>query len=339
MTTMKTEKFLSANHGDNYYDLENSFLFSTFNGKPTIPLTLVSIFCALAKECGLIARPMGFPGEVMAHIEQSSVNSMPLIISVFYNKIISLNEINEHLVDFLDEPLTHPLSSMTSIIELMIRSARNIINSITRDSTSLNSYGLYAAVSILKILGGGVLPFAFDSMMNVLKEHFPMDRRFFEMLSPSIITINDNLSLLQNDDVNLPIIEEKRRINSSLKFYVGQIFQHQQYNYWGVICGWDLTCTASPLWQVRMGISNLIRGSSQPFYHILANDSTRRYVAEDNINILAFNAIENEEEKYSIIHKLCAIDDIGKHFERIDIINAKFIPNSELCHEYPDDFI
>jgi hypothetical protein len=96
MTTMKAENFLAAN-GDNssgYYDLENSFLFSTFNGKPTIPLTLVSIFCALAEECNLIARPIGFPGEVMAQVDQPSTsndfpdNSMPLIISVYDGDII-----------------------------------------------------------------------------------------------------------------------------------------------------------------------------------------------------------------------------------------------------------
>jgi F-box protein 21 len=340
MSTMKKEQFMPANGGSEYYDLENSFLSSTFNGKPTIPLTLVSIFCALAEECGLLARPLGFPGEVMAQVENPSENSNPLIISVFDSKILTLDEINERLVDVLDEPLTHSLP-MTTITELLIRSARNMINSITRYSTSsLNSYGLYAAVSILKILGGGALPFAFDSMMSVLKEHFSMDMHFFQILSSSsTTTVNNDLHQIQNSDSNLSPIEEKRRIDSSPKFYVGQIFQHQQYNYWGVIYGWDLTCMASPIWQVRMGITNLTRGSSQPFYHILANDSSRRYVAEDNINIEAFNSIENDEEKYSIIQKLCTTDDIGRHFERVDIINTKFIPNIELRNEYPDDFV
>lgn len=334
MSTMKKEQFIPANGGTEYYDIENSFLYSTFNGKPTIPLTLVSIFCALADECGLISRPIGFPGEVMAQVEDSTDNSIPLIVSVFDNKILTLDEINERLTDVLEEPLMHPLP-ITSIIELIIRSARNMINSITRYSTSsLSSYGLYAAVAILKILGGGVLPFAFDSMMSVLKEHFLLDIHFFQMLS-SPSTTNDNFN------TNLPNIEEKRRSDLSLtpKYHVGEIFQHQQYQYWGVICGWDTTCMASPLWQVRMGIANLKRGASQAFYHILANDSSRRYVAEDNINILAFNSIETDEEKYTIIEKLCSTDDIGKYFEKFDLINAKFIPNIELRNEYPDDFL
>jgi F-box protein 21 len=340
LSTMKKENFLPASGGSEYYDLENSFLYSTFNGKPTIPITLVSVFCALAEECNLIARPIGFPGEVMAQVTQSLNDSVPLIISVFESNIISLEEINERLADVLDEPLKNSLP-ITPIIELIIRSSRNMINSITRYSTSssLNSYGLYAAVSVLKILGGGALPFAFDSMMNILKEHFPMDIKFFEMLSASTITTNDDLRRIRNQDSNPPPIEIKQRTNSLPKFYVGQIFQHKQYDYWGVICGWDLSCTASTLWQTRMGVSSLTRGAAQPFYHILANDSSRRYVAEDNINTLTFNSIENEEEKYSIIKNLCATDGIGRQFERVDILNAKFIPNTELSNEYPGDFV
>jgi len=215
-----------------------------------------------------------------------------------------------------------------------------MINSITEHSTSsLNSYGVYAAVSTLKILGAGALPFTFDSMMNVLKEHFPMDMYFFQMLSSPVTTTSDNLLRIQNKDSNPSSIEAKHRKDSSPKFSIGQIFQHQQYNYWGVICGWDLICMASPLWQIRMGIENLTRAASQPFYHILADDSSRRYVAEDNINTLAFISNENEEEKYSIVQKLCAADGIGRQFERVDMAKAMFIPNNELRNEYPDDFV
>ncbi|CAF4584336.1 unnamed protein product, partial [Rotaria magnacalcarata] len=80
--------------------------------------------------------------------------------------------------------------------------------------------GLYAAVSILKILGGDALPFAYDSMMNVLKEHFPMDMNFLEMLSSSMTNAFDELSQIRIQDANPLPIEEKRRKNSPPKFYV-----------------------------------------------------------------------------------------------------------------------
>lgn len=339
LTKMRSEKFLPAHGGSEYYDLENSFLYSVFNGKPTIPLTLVSIFCALAEECGLIARPIGFPGEVMAQVDQSPENSMPLVIRVFDYRILTLQQTNECLSNFLNGPITYPLP-VTPISDLVIRSARNIINSISRYTTSsLNSYGLYAAVSILTTLGGGPLPFAYESMLNVLKEHFPMDIHCFEMLSSTARTVNNDLDQIRNQDSNPSPIEQKCRQSSSPNFNVGQIFQHKQYHYWGLICGWDINCMASPIWQIRMGIPDLLRGASQPFYHILANDSSRRYVAEDNISTSAFTSIENPEAKYLILESLCSIDGVGKYFQKVDVINMKFIPTGELLNEYPDDFI
>jgi regulator of sirC expression with transglutaminase-like and TPR domain len=83
LETMTDEQFLAADQGDSYYDIDNSFLHAAFHGKPTIPLTLVSIFCALADECGLCARPIGFPGEVMAQVDDLTE---PLIVSVFESK-------------------------------------------------------------------------------------------------------------------------------------------------------------------------------------------------------------------------------------------------------------
>lgn len=332
MSTMDTERFLPANGGEEYYDLENSFLSSSFHGKPTIPLTLVAIFCALADHCGLNARPIGFPGEVMAVVEpiDSDNASNSLIISIFHRKIISLDEINERFADAYEEPLVHPLP-VTSMTDLIVRSARNMIHSISRYPTSLlNSFGLYAAVSILKILEGGAIRFTHDSMMSVLREHFPLDVKFFQRLSPSM-TI---------EDLRLGRIEEKyRQDNSPPEFCVGQIFQHRQYHYWGVICGWDSICRASSSWQMQMSVGNLERGALQPFYHILTSDCSRRYVAEDNIDIIAFHSLMNEEEKQGIVQKLCTIDDIGKYFIQIDFNRGKFIPNDELRNEYPEDFL
>lgn len=84
LSKMHDENFLPAKSGNSYYDIENSFLYSAFNGKPTIPLTLVSIFCAIAEECQLEACPVGFPGEVMAQVNQPSSTEKPLIVSVYH---------------------------------------------------------------------------------------------------------------------------------------------------------------------------------------------------------------------------------------------------------------
>ncbi|CAK9188728.1 unnamed protein product [Sphagnum troendelagicum] len=347
LATMKTEQFLPAKDGHDYYNVENGFIGSAFSGKPTIPLTLVSIYCALAEECGLTARPVGFPGEVMAQVDHSSSSddlsdeTISLFISVFEGKIITLAEINDRLVDVTAVPITLPLA-VTPIVELVSRSARNMINCLVRRSTSpFNPYALYASVAVLNVLGGGALPFAFYSIMDVLKEQFPFDIRFLETLPPSsTASASDDLSRIRNEDSNPPAIEPKRRSSDSpVTFRIGEIFQHRHYSYWAVICGWDSSCLASSTWQLHMGVSNLARGASQPFYHVLVDDSSRRYVAEENINTVGFTSLTDEEEKRNIIRNLCAVPDIGKHFERVDITNAKFIPTPELRDEYPDDFV
>ena len=250
--------------------------------------------------------------------------------------MISLAEINDRLSDVIDFPLSHPLS-ITPIPDLVIRSARNMINCITRYSTSvLNAYGLYAAVSVLRILGGGALPFAFDSMMSVFKDHFPMDLRFFELISSPTSDAADQLNRIRQEDAEPPVITPKRR-TAPLKFRLGQIFRHVQHEYWAVICGWDLTCQAAAIWQARMGVSSLARGASQPFYHILSNDSSRRYVAEDNIDPSAFADLQDADERKSIVETLCGAEGIGKHFQRVDRDEGRFVPTDELREEYPDD--
>ena len=249
---------------------------------------------------------------------------------------MNLDEINIRLADVLDMPLSHPITP-TPIRELVIRSARNMINCITKYSTSLlNSYGLYAAVCVLKILGGGALPFAFDSMLNILKEHFPMDIRFFESLSTVPSEMSYDLHRVRNEDSNPSPIPAKHRSASIPKFRIGQIFQHTHHRYWGVIHGWDRTCTASTLWQMRMGISNLVRGPNQPFYHILATDSSRRYVAEDNMDVSVFYSMQDVELKSSIIEQLCNADGIGKYFQSFHSERRQFLITDELKEEYPD---
>lgn len=47
-----------------------------------------------------------------------------------------------------------------------------------------------------------------------------------------------------------------------------------------MIISWDDRCKASEEWVSAMGIQNLNRGIDQPFYHVLSDDGTSRYVAE-----------------------------------------------------------
>lgn len=71
-----------------------------------------------------------------------------------------------------------------------------------------------------------------------------------------------------------------KRRPRGLKFAVGQVMRHKLYNYAGVITAWTERCEASAEWQKNMNIDRLQRRNKQPFYYVVVDDGTNRYVAE-----------------------------------------------------------
>ncbi|KAK5828339.1 hypothetical protein F5H01DRAFT_327830 [Linnemannia elongata] len=78
--------------------------------------------------------------------------------------------------------------------------------------------------------------------------------------------------------------EERRRPEP--EYYVGEVFRHLIYRYTGVIYGYDLKCEAEEGWIRSMGIDLLPHGRHQPFYNALLSDGSKRYVAQENIQVL-----------------------------------------------------
>ncbi|KAF9957835.1 hypothetical protein BGZ72_001303 [Mortierella alpina] len=78
--------------------------------------------------------------------------------------------------------------------------------------------------------------------------------------------------------------EERRRPEP--EYYVGEVFRHLIYRYTGVIYGYDLKCEAEEGWIRSMGIDSLTYGRHQPFYNALLSDGSRRYVAQENIQVM-----------------------------------------------------
>lgn len=60
---------------------------------------------------------------------------------------------------------------------------------------------------------------------------------------------------------------------------MGGLMRHM---YKCVVASWDPKCLASDEWMNRMEIHKLARGREQPFYHVLTEDGSSRYVAEGN---------------------------------------------------------
>ncbi|TGO41772.1 hypothetical protein BHYA_0016g00090 [Botrytis hyacinthi] len=108
-----------------------------------------------------------------------------------------------------------------------------------------------------------------------------------------------------------------------VKFRIGQVFRHQRYGYTGAIIGWDVGCHMGSNWIAQHQIDSYPGGRNQSFYHVLVEDASLRYVAEDNIEIVA----QPDLTSLMIV--------AGQYFKRYDQENCQFIANFR--DEYPDD--
>ncbi|KAG0301249.1 hypothetical protein BGZ98_008521 [Dissophora globulifera] len=123
----------------------------------------------------------------------------------------------------------------------------------------------------------------------------------FDQGSPSLTTIDSQSThSLTSVDTDTKVDEREKRRKERLSaafggeerrrpeplYYVGEVFQHLIYRYTGTIYGYDLKCEADENWIISMGIDSLTHGRKQPFYNALLSDGSRRYVAQENIQVL-----------------------------------------------------
>lgn len=97
-------------------------------------------------------------------------------------------------------------------------------------------------------------------------------------------------------------------------YRVGQVLKHQKYSYVCVITGWDLNCTMPMRWQEQMGIEKLTSRAEQPFYSVLANDGSIRYVAQENL-ITVSQVDQCQEREFSSLKQH---PEIGRFFTNFD---------------------
>lgn len=167
-------------------------------------------------------------------------------------------------------------------------------------------------------------------LLQQFHHQFPEDFALFQtwvlpMLegSPGYGRMEDFIQDIVEDDSTPK--EQKLRAEQigEVQYRVGHYFEHRHYSYKGLILGWDARCEAGPAWIERMQVDNLPRGRRQPFYKIVAEDKSQRYVAEENIQIL----------RERPIRELMQV--AGRYFKRWDDAENKFVSN--MRDEYPDD--
>ncbi|KAG9249169.1 Hemimethylated DNA-binding protein YccV like-domain-containing protein [Calycina marina] len=108
-----------------------------------------------------------------------------------------------------------------------------------------------------------------------------------------------------------------------VKYKVGQVFRHKRYGYAAVITGWDFECGMNSEWIAYNDVDSLDRGRHQSFYHALVEDTSIRYVAEENVEI----------HEPGVPTSLMGL--AGKFFKRWDRESKTFVSN--IRDEFPED--
>lgn len=115
---------------------------------------------------------------------------------------------------------------------------------------------------------------------------------------------------------------------AAVKYRVGQVFRHRRRGYLAVIYGWDPMCNMQEQWITMNQVDRLPQGRKQPFYNVLVEDESTRYVAQENVVLL-----EKDELTDAVV--LAFPIEIGKWFRRYDKEKGVFVSNVQ--REYPDD--
>lgn len=171
--------------------------------------------------------------------------------------------------------------------------------------------------------------------------------RYMASLFHDLPEEGDFLYIIQREhtaDRNKKALKKRGEHTKNVKFRVGECFKHKRYHYYGVIVGWDPYCNAGDDWMHAMNIDGLPNGRNQAFYNVLyvifltnsnckskadfyfnrCEDSSSRYVAEENIQVTS------DPPPDFLSNKLA-----GRYFRRWDPLQSKFVSN--IRDEYPDD--
>ncbi|KAL4710713.1 hypothetical protein ACJJTC_004358 [Scirpophaga incertulas] len=109
--------------------------------------------------------------------------------------------------------------------------------------------------------------------------------------------------------------------HGSVKYAIGMICRHKVQDYLAIILSWSLICEDEMNYMIK---KNLEYGLNQPFYFIVAEDQSIRYIAQENL------VEEKKPERLDYLEDL-----IAKDFTHYN--GFYYVPNKEKRQEYPMD--
>lgn len=310
---LRSQELVGNPNEHDYHALRNNFIsIALFDDIHTsLPLQSVAIYCAVARRLGINAKPSNYPAHVHAVIEapqDQTLDGRPKAPQTDEEpEIMHMDPWRSH-EEVPREPLSLRLSQMgapteqhayflgaTSTLEVVLRTGRNIMNSVQvargqehavarRSLVPDLEAAWYSMLWSMMILGDGssqassihrrkqCLPYLIDHHQS----HFPEDLGLIEnTVLPMFVgerehPILTHLAMTARTTDNNKKAPSPRGDNTlRVSYKVGAHFRHRRFGYEGFIIGWDLRCSAEDRWIQEMGVDDLPQGREQPFYNVV----------------------------------------------------------------------
>ncbi|KAL3445910.1 Hemimethylated DNA-binding protein YccV like-domain-containing protein [Aspergillus insuetus] len=358
---LRTHNLIGIEPEREYHCLEHNFLGLALDdpGHNSLPLVSAVIYCHMAQRLGLNARPCGFPfhvhviviprpgfdidGNVLHHGSTGEPIYMDPFRSDQETPVADLKAQLSFLGASAVEQSAFLGESRAS--EIVSRCSKNVLNSLQR----INHFSgarlvpvdpgcaRYAALWSSLMFSNPLRPVELEQhlflLLELLATDFSADIHLIEQYIVPIFRgtmefehLMESLHVIRTVD---EIPKQVKRRTSQLKgvsYHVGQVFRHRRYNYVAIITGWDTECGAGEQWMRRMGVDRLQSGRHQSFYHVIVEDKSVRYVAEENVQIITPDISQLPPSLVAVA---------GKYFKRWDSVSRRFVSN--IKDEYPDN--
>jgi len=319
VATLRMYGFTGVKADHMYGALQTNFIGVALQDEEhqTLPLISVGIFCAVASRLGLDAHPCGYPWHVYGIVNAPdglTLDGRPAPEGADRDRIyvdpfrssseVELSELRSTLTSLgAAPPSHHTYLNEAPTREIVLRTARNIVNSVDRiqldrrartndpDATVFvpdvdDAY--YASLWAMMLIGASAdenaltlamrLRHYFGFITEHFEIHFPWDVKLLEdYMAPLFASQPAQRRELGEICMRVRASDMQRKTpvrrgtsaSETVSFKVGQMFQHKRYGYEGVISGWDPSCEAGEMWIQQMGVDRLSKGRQQSFYHVL----------------------------------------------------------------------
>lgn len=308
-----------------YYMPQNSFIDQVLLHRHGLPITLSIIFEAVARRVGLKFDPINFPSHFLLRFRECGKTISCYYLDAFNEGQIVSSCPSLHVSNrdkFQPATAVQVVQRMANNLEISARQYLDPNGRITKLRSSLELLKLVNPRDIPALVNLARLYMLQNMDTKPLKQFLLQQTFEMPQLAQRIVHMLRDYDAHHERETESAQVEAAQR-NAQLKFAVGMVMEHLTLKYKCVLYDWDPVCLAAAEWQRNNNVCSLKFKDLQPFYNVLVEDGSHRYVAQENL-------VPTTDTGF-----LYLIDEVGRHFSHF--YKTHYVPNAEKEREYPED--